>query len=51
MTINVPATWTVITDIVNSLGALDTPSHADNGGPVLYIKGDNNLGSIDINLV
>lgn len=51
MTINVPASWMVITDIDNSLGALDTPAQADNGGPILYIKGDNNLGSLDINLV
>ena len=51
MTINVPVTWTLVTDIDNSLGSLDTPAQTDNGGPILYIKGDNNLGSIDINLV
>lgn len=51
MTINVPASWMVITDIDNNLAALDTPAQADNGGPILYIKGDNNLGALDINLV
>lgn len=51
MTINVPATWTVITDIGNILGALDTPAEGSNGGPVLYIKGENNLGNLEIHFV
>ena len=51
MTINVPVTWTLVTDIDNSLGSLDTPMYSDNGGPVLYIKGENNLGNLEIHFV
>ena len=51
MTINVPVTWTVIVDVDNSLGDLDAPLYNDNGGPVLYIKGDNHLGALEIVLV
>ena len=48
MTVNVPVTWTLVTDIDNSLGSLDVPAYTDNGGPVLYIKGENNLGALEI---
>ncbi|MBO7170753.1 MAG: hypothetical protein J6W28_06225 [Clostridia bacterium] len=48
MTINVPAAWTAIVDVDNALGSLEAPLYSDNGGPVLYIKGDNHLGALEI---
>lgn len=48
MTINVPAAWTLVVDVDNALGSLDAPMYSDNGGPVLYIKGENHLGSLEI---
>ena len=51
MTINVPSSWTLIVDVDNSMGAIETPANSDNGGPVLYIKGNNNMGAIEINFV
>ena len=51
MTINVPVTWTLVTDVDNNMGSIDTPMYSDNGGPILYIKGENNLGNLEIRFV
>ena len=51
MTINVPVTWTLVTDVDNNMGSIDTPMYSDNGGPILYIKGENNLGNLEIHFV
>lgn len=51
MTINVPSSWTLITDVGNIIGAVETPAPHDGGGPVLYIKGTNSMGEIEINFV
>ena len=51
MVINVPAGWSIVTDIDNSLGASNKPSDDNSGGPVITIKGDNNLGSVNIKYV
>ena len=51
MTVNVPSGWTPVVDVDNSLGSLETPLHSDNQGPVLYIKGENHLGALEINFV
>ena len=48
MTVNVPVAWTAVVDVNNAIGSLDTPLYSDNGGPVLYIKGENHLGSLEI---
>ena len=51
MTVNVPSSWTLIVDIDNTMGDVDTPPPCDNGGPVLYIRGKNSLGALEINYV
>lgn len=51
MVINVPMGWCVVTDIENSLGASTKPSEENSCGPVITIKGDNNLGSVNIKYV
>ncbi len=51
MTVNVPSFWTLNIDIDNTMGDVEAPPHRDNGGPVLYIKGDNHLGALEINFV
>ena len=51
MTINVPSSWTLISDVDNSMGAVETPAPHDGGGPVLYIKGTNSMGALEINFV
>ncbi len=51
MTVNVPSSWTLNVDIDNTMGDVEAPPHRDNGGPVLYIKGDNHLGALEINFV
>ncbi len=49
--INVPATWEVTADIENSFGSYNIPRKADQGGPVLYIKGESSFGSINIKYI
>lgn len=51
MTINVPSSWTLISDVDNSMGAVEIPAPHDGGGPVLYIKGTNSMGALEINFV
>ena len=51
MTINVPSSWTLVEDIKNHLGSIETPTYSATEGPVLYIKGTNHLGSIAIHFV
>ena len=53
MTVNVPTGWIVRTTIENNLGACGTNSEdAENTcGPILYINGENNLGSLSVEYI
>ena len=53
MTINVPASWRVLVDVENHLGALEIPEpeYDDPEAPVLYVRGSNHLGALEIILV
>jgi len=51
MTINVPSSWHIIMQIDNSLGASSRPSEDNPDGPVITIKGENNLGSVAVKYV
>ena len=51
MTINVPSGWHIKMDVENSLGGTSIPSENNYDGPILTIKGDNNLGSVSIKYV
>ena len=51
MTVNVPSSWTLIVDVDNTMGEVDTPPPCDNGGPILRINGKNSLGALEINFV
>ena len=48
MTVHVPSFWKIVVSVENNLGGLSVPKNTDNEGPVLYIRGENNLGSISI---
>ncbi len=47
MTVNVPEDWRVVVKIDNSLGASSAPKN-EGDGPLLTIKGDNNLGNVSV---
>ncbi len=50
--INVPSSWRYAQSIDNSLGSVTTPLECgDPDGPLLIIKGDNNLGAVSIEFV
>jgi len=49
--LHVPAEWHVICDIDNHLGSVRMPSSGNTAGKKLYIEGDNNMGSIVIELI
>lgn len=51
MTINVPSGWHIKMDVENSLGGTSIPSENNYDGPILTIKGDNNLGSVSVKYV
>lgn len=51
MTINVPSSWHIIMQVDNSLGGSKRPSEDNADGPVITIKGDNNLGSVTVKYV
>lgn len=51
MTINVPSTWKIDTRIESSLGGSSKPRNDSSSGPDLTIKGDNNLGGVNIKYV
>lgn len=51
MTINVPATWKVSASIENSLGATNVPKADDTDRPVLFIRGENSLASLNIKYI
>ena len=53
MTVSVPSDWIVKTSIDNNLGNIDvsTNEKTNECSPLLYIKGENNLGSLAINYV
>lgn len=50
--INVPSSWQFTHNIENNLGTVNAARQDSNStGPMLIIKGENNIGSISINLV
>ena len=51
LTIHVPSAWRAELDADNSLGVTLLPTASNPDGPVLKIKGDNNLGKISIKYV
>ncbi len=50
LVVNVPEGWNVAVNIDNSLGSVTSPKPCE-GGPLLTVKGDNNLGSVVIKRV
>ena len=51
MVIHVPSAWTVKSTIDCNLGGFRCPENVTPDGPVLYIEGESNLGSITVNFV
>ena len=51
MVINVPSGWCIVCEVENSIGASSKPSEENPDGPVLVVKGDNNLGNVSIKYV
>lgn len=51
MLIHVPSSWTVKADIECNLGGFRCPENITTDGPVLYIKGESNLGSMTVSFV
>lgn len=53
MCINVPSGWLIKSTLENNLGGSHIPSvdNANDCGPILYIKGENNLGSITVQYI
>lgn len=49
-TVNVPKDWRVVMEIDNSLGHSSVPT-SEASGPLLIIKGENNLGSVNVKRV
>ncbi len=50
MTVNIPEDWKVVARIDNSLGHVTVPNDS-NGGPIITVNGDNNLGNITVKRV
>lgn len=46
--IHVPSAWIVQVNMENNLGGITVPEKNDATAPVLYIRGENNLGSVQI---
>ena len=44
----VPNTWKIDSNFYNSLGSVSTIGNDSPDGPVIYIRGENNLGSVQI---
>lgn len=51
MIINIPAAWKINTSIENNLGGVTIPKNDDTERPILYIKGENNLGSLTVRYI
>ena len=51
MCINIPSEWIVKTSIENNMGGTHTANDEDKAGPILYIKGENNFGSLSVRYV
>ncbi len=51
MVINVPENWIVKSSIENNLGGTHIANGEDKAGPILYIRGENNLGSLTVRYV
>ncbi|MBE6693685.1 MAG: hypothetical protein E7589_02835 [Ruminococcaceae bacterium] len=53
MLINVPSSWRVVASVENNLGSVKMPEEAPEGedAPVLFIDGENDLGSLTVRYV
>ena len=51
MVINVSSDWIIKSSIENNLGGTQVANSDDKVGPILYVKGENNLGSLTIRYV
>ena len=51
MTINVPSSWRVDVQIESALGGSSKPGNDNSTGPLLVIKGENNLGGVAVKYV
>lgn len=51
MSVNVPEGWIVKTDIDTNLGGTSIDCDGPECGPILYIKGENNLGALSVEYV
>lgn len=51
MVINVPEHWIVKSNIENNLGGTHADNNDDKAGPILNIRGENNLGSLTIKYI
>ncbi len=49
--VNVPASWHADVSIDNNLGSVHATKTQNTDSPVLYIKGDNNLGAVNVRYV
>ena len=47
MVINVPHSWAIKCTVENNFGRTES-KNTDNGGPIIYIKGENNFGSLTV---
>lgn len=51
LVINVPYEWHVITSVENNMGSFECRKKGTPGGPTIIIEGENNMGSLKINMV
>ncbi len=51
MVIYVPSSWEVNVAVENNLGGTNVPSPVVTGGPMLTIRGENNLGSLTVKYI
>ncbi|MGM9632654.1 MAG: hypothetical protein ACI3XL_06150 [Eubacteriales bacterium] len=51
LVVNVPHEWHVSTNIENNMGSFDCRKHGDPDGPTIIVEGENNMGSLKINMV
>ncbi len=49
--VNIPLDWTPVTNIENHMGGIEMPKDITQGGKIIKIEGDNNLGGIVIKYV
>ena len=51
MVIHVPSSWTVKSSVDCNLGAFNCPKNINTDGPLLFIKGEANLGAITVKFI